>query len=342
MKIKVTLITILLFNFFNLSAQNYTLEVSTEDYISPEEFTSLCEAGEIIEGITLDFGFEFPYFGKKYTNIEAIKSSDYFIDTSPENSTEGFFDVSLNSEAWAELGWFMGECISDWRYFHTEKEEGTKCLNFEWYEFGYFPELSLSPFTPNHSFNFQTRFCEDGEISVLFGEADYEMMSKFKQGQGFEVFPGEWQGSITELLMPFDEDVYFGIAGTPDSIFLYDNTSEEFYDMPYWPHPGTRVSFFPNVDTRLDNKKPNVAELKIFPNPVTDRFFIEIPEDSDFANTKMNFKLVAADGRVFRDGVVNGNSKSEVSAQNLPSGFYSVLLSSEDNTILYTGKFIKL
>lgn len=74
--------------------------------------------------------------------------------------------------------------------------------------------------------------------------------------------------------------------------------------------------------------------IKLFPNPVKDRLFIDISD----INGNNTFQIIDINGKLIQKGSVNSREMS-INTQNIKPGFYTLKLNS-DNTILYKS-FIK-
>ncbi len=91
-----------------------------------------------------------------------------------------------------------------------------------------------------------------------------------------------------------------------------------------------RVRMLTNIAAGINELKNKSEELKIFPNPCSDHFFIEIPVDQGSTHSKEIERLQVFDlnGKLVLDQSLN--DRESVDASNLTQGLYAVRLS---NTI---------
>jgi hypothetical protein len=87
---------------------------------------------------------------------------------------------------------------------------------------------------------------------------------------------------------------------------------------------------FSNTDGSLKEKET----LTIYPNPSSDRVFIEIPENA----LGKSLIITTLTGKMVKE-LLADNSITEVDISNLPKGFYLTYLKSESDFPF--GKFIK-
>ena len=77
----------------------------------------------------------------------------------------------------------------------------------------------------------------------------------------------------------------------------------------------------------------SAANIKLYPNPVTNKVFVEIP-----ANTFIRYSVIAVDGTVISQQKISGE-KIEVDVASLPKGFYLLILEGRDKPVILN--FIK-
>jgi hypothetical protein len=84
-----------------------------------------------------------------------------------------------------------------------------------------------------------------------------------------------------------------------------------------------------------DEKKGANIEIKVFPNPATDFFNLEI---SEYAND-IDYQLISANGQIIETGRFNTN-KIRISTDNLGKGMYVVRIISKELGINKTEKIM--
>lgn len=128
--------------------------------------------------------------------------------------------------------------------------------------------------------------------------------------------PGEAEYALYELQggMLLDSSVYEGNDGN---------------DYLQWEYAPGFISYFTNV--LLSTPENNLADLKIFPNPATDRLFIKSSEN------ELSISVTDINGRVVIPTEKSVSSQIDVSALN--TGMYFLNITSSEGNI--TKKFIK-
>ena len=74
--------------------------------------------------------------------------------------------------------------------------------------------------------------------------------------------------------------------------------------------------------------------LKVFPNPVQDRFTLVLPHAGTF-----QLRISDLNGRVVLENTLSENELQEISVEHLPAGMYTITMFAERE--IRAGKFIK-
>jgi len=122
---------------------------------------------------------------------------------------------------------------------------------------------------------------------------------------------------------------YFGYDGRfyYDGQFIYFAGNDSLHREEPWVLDPTMIGI---------SSVKNFPEVKIFPNPTTDYFTIT------FSSSEKNLKVKIFNilGQEMKNIPVEEKPELEIRRENLPSGFYSVIVSDRDQSILYSGRVI--
>jgi len=91
-----------------------------------------------------------------------------------------------------------------------------------------------------------------------------------------------------------------------------------------------------SVNIEPVNKNENVFNWKIYPNPVTDYFTVEI--NDDFISNEKKYKIFSQEGRLMKSGKITQN-KFDVPFESFSKGVYIYQISDGDK--VYEKKFVK-
>ena len=91
----------------------------------------------------------------------------------------------------------------------------------------------------------------------------------------------------------------------------------------------------PSNTTGIPNLVKENSIVRIYPNPVSEKLFVEIPETFD--QPKFTYKIFSSSGSVVRTSV--STFLTAIDVADLPPGYYQLLL--ENGNMSYFGKFIR-
>lgn len=230
--------------------QEYGVNQFQTSYDTLVDFTSASlEEAELNEGsvdwvdIIYDFGFEFPFFGETFTQLESSSHEHYIF---PDESS-GCVDLFSFEYAIEKYHVELDFLNSDVRYAQSTSNFG-KVLIIEYHNVFHGDEYWDNE--DNHYLNFQHRFYENGIVEIRFGDIDLTNNTHYIPGLGFSENPNDAEDiNAPWVFMGLDQDNYICFAGdhtNPTIIRPPEDPDESFSVMSSIPPEGHVIQFVPD------------------------------------------------------------------------------------------------
>ena len=316
-KILITLIVSCLLTYTH--AQTYQVSVSNEPFVFLENPQSAVEGAWNVPVFQLPLGFNFEFFD--------ISSNQLF---SIGNSVGAEFQLNQDEDHLYELipfyaslidrGYQQNSALSPINY-KTEGLAGQRVFTLEYVEAGFFYGLKSEEGIYLDYISFQLKLYESsGDIEIHIGpysiQEDLEIVFEGEPGPligllaDAENTPG---GSIGEIIL---------LAGNAlNPTIVTDNIV--FFT---WPIPVNTVYRFSRMGTSIGEHLNSTKQPILFPNPTSGDLYLNENNTNDIIFPIMVFDVLGKQADQW-------NSEAEISAADLTTGSYYVIIHTENKVI---------